>query len=127
MWYKYADHSTGMCLEYNFEDMQKFAEANNLVLLPVIYDDEEHEELTGTVGNVLSMMTKSTDTAGESEWRLWKYDKTSSDIGKILSGVSPRKIHIGEMASMDTGTSRELSRICEEKNIEVIIKERSLF
>ena len=43
MWYKYADHSAGMCLEYNFEDMQKFAEANDLVLLPVIYDDEEHE------------------------------------------------------------------------------------
>ena len=127
MWYKYADHSTGMCLEYNFEDMQKFAEANDLVLLPVIYDDEEHEELTGTVGNVLSMMTKSTDTAGEFEWRLWKYDKMSSDIGKILSGVSPRKIHIGEMASLDTGTSRELSRVCEEKNIEMIVKERSYF
>ena len=127
MWYKYADHSAGMCLEYNFEDMQRFAEANDLVLLPVIYDDEEHEELTGTVGNILSMMTKSTDTAGEFEWRLWKYDKMSSDIGKILSGVSPRKIHIGEMASLDTGTSRELSRICEEKNIEIIIKERSLF
>ena len=93
----------------------------------MIYDDEEHEELGGMVGNVLSMMTKSTDTAGEFEWRLWKYDRMSSDIGKILSGVHPTKIHIGEMASLDSGTSRELSRICEEKNIEIQIKERSLF
>ena len=116
-----------MCLEYNFEDMQKFAEKNNLVLLPVIYDDEEHEELKGAVGNVLSMMTKSTDTAGEFEWRLWKYDKMNSDIGKILSGVHPRKIHIGEMASLDSGTSRELARICEEKEIEILIKERSIY
>ena len=51
----------------------------------------------------------------------------SSDIGKILSGVHPKKIHIGEMASLESGTSRELSRICEEKNIEIQIKERSLF
>ncbi len=127
MWYKYADRGAGMCLEYNFEDMQKFAEANELVLLPVIYDDEEHEELTGTVGNVLSMMTKSTDEAGEFEWRLWKYDKMSSDIGKILSGVSPRRIHIGDMASLETGTSRELSKVCEERDIELLQKERSLF
>jgi hypothetical protein len=127
MWYKYADQSAGMCLEYNFEDMQKFAEKNNLVLLPVIYDDEEHEELGGTVGNVLSMMTKSTDTSGESEWRLWKYDKMSSDIGKILSGVHPRKIHIGEMADLDSGVCKKLSRICEEKDIDIQIKERSLF
>lgn len=127
MWYKYADHSEGMCLEYNFEDMQKFAEANKLVLLPVIYDDEEHEELTGTVGNVLSMMTKSTDEAAEFEWRLWKYDKSSHDIGKILSGVHPRRIHVGDMASLDTGTCRELERVCGERGIEMVIKERSVF
>jgi len=127
MWYKYADRSEGICLEYNYEDLQKFAEANKLVLLPVIYDDEDHEELTGMVGNVLSMMTKSTDLAGEFEWRLWKYDKSSSDIGKVLSGVTPRKIHVGEMADLDCGTGEELMRICSEKGIEVQIKERSPF
>ena len=127
MWYKYADRSEGMCLEYNFEDMQKFAEANKLVLLPVIYDDEEHDELTGMVGNILSMMTKSTDQAGEFEWRLWKYDKSSSDIGKILSGVYPRKIHFGDMVNQDTGTFREMNRICNEKNIEVLIKEKGIY
>ena len=51
----------------------------------------------------------------------------SSDIGKILSGVHPRKVHIGEMASLDSGTSRELSRVCEENHIDIQIKERSLF
>lgn len=127
MWYKYADHGEGMCLEYNFEDMQKFAESNKLVLLPVIYDDEEHEELTGMVGNVLSMMTKSTDESREFEWRLWKYDKASSDIGKILSGVYPKKVHVGDMAELDDGAFMELEKICSDKDIELIIKERSLF
>ncbi len=127
MWYKYADRNEGMCLEYNYEDIQKFAESNKLVLLPVIYDDEEHEELTGTLGNVLSMMTKSTDEAVEFEWRLWKYDKASQDIGKILSGVFPKKVHVGDMADQDTGTWEELEKVCREKDIEMIIKERSFF
>ena len=60
-------------------------------------------------------------------WRLWKYDKSSHDIGKILSGVHPRRIHVGDMASLDTGTCRELERVCGERGIEMVIKERSVF
>ena len=119
MWFDYADQGRGMCLEYNYEEIKAFAEKNKLVFLPVMYDDSE-SAFTGNLGNVLSMMTKGTEKAGEYEWRLWKLDLKSSDIGKIMSSINPVRIHIGEHADRTTGTFDELMRVAEAKGIEII-------
>ena len=122
MWYDYADQASGMCLEYNYEEIKSFAESNKLVFLPVMYDDEE-SSFTGKLGNVLSMMTKGTDKAGEYEWRLWKLDLRSSDIGKIMSSINPVRIHIGENADRMTHTFDDLMNVADMKGIEVVMSE----
>ncbi len=120
MWFDYADQGRGMCLEYTYEQIKQFAEVNKLIFLPVMYDDEE-TVFTGKLGSLLSMMTKTTDKAGEYEWRLWKLDMKSSDIGKIMSSINPVRIHIGENADKSTGTYDELMRVAEMKGIEIEI------
>ncbi len=122
MWFDYADEGRGMCLEYNYEEIKGFAQANKLVFLPVMYDDEENS-FTGKIGNVLSMMTKTTDKSGEYEWRLWKLDLRSSDIGKIMSSINPVRIHIGEKADRTTGTFGELMKVADMKGIEVVMSD----
>ncbi len=118
MWFDYADQGRGMCLEYTYESIKKFAEANKLIFLPVMYDNEEMS-FGGRLGSVMSMMTKTEDKASEYEWRLWKVDLKSSDIGKILSSIDPVRIHIGEKADTTTGTFRELMSVAAQKGIEV--------
>ena len=122
MWFDYADEGRGMCLEYNYEQIKGFAENNKLVFLPVMYDDEE-TSFTGKLGNVLSMMTKTKEKSGEYEWRLWKLDLRSSDIGKIMSSIDPVRIHIGEKADRTTGTFGELMRVADMKGIEVVMSD----
>ena len=126
MWFDYADQGRGMCLEYTYEHIKQFAEANKLIFLPVMYDDEE-TVFSGKLGSLLSMMTKSTDKAGEYEWRLWKVDMKSSDIGKIMSSINPVRIHIGENADTSTGTFDELMRVAEMKGIEVEQSAKTVF
>ncbi len=122
MWFDYADHGRGMCLEYTYESIKLFAEANKLIFLPVMYDNEE-SSFSGKLGTVMSMMTKTEDKASEYEWRLWKVDLKSSDIGKILSSIDPVRIHIGERADHNTGTFRSLMEVALAKGIEVEIAE----
>ena len=118
MWFDYADMNRGMCLEYTYEDIRKFADVNGLIFLPVRYDDGFFPG-EGRLNSIMSMMTKSTMKAVEYEWRLWKVDLRSSDIGKIMSSIVPSKIHIGSMADRSNGTFQRLTAIAEEKGINI--------
>ena len=118
MWFDYADSGRGMCLEYTFEAIHKFAETNGLIFLPVRYDDGNIPG-EGKLKSIMSMMTKSTDKAAEYEWRLWKLDLRSSDIGKGMSFILPKRIHIGRWADRNTEIYRTLADIAEEKGIDI--------
>ena len=56
----------------------------------------------------------------EYEWRLWKIDMHSNDIGKIMSSIRPRRIYLGRNADRDSYLYQELLDICDEKEIELI-------
>ena len=118
MWFDYADCGRGMCLEYNYEAIEKFADVNGLIFLPVRYDDGIFQ-VDGSENSIVSMMTKGCDRASEYEWLLWKMDLRSSDIGKILSSIVPSRIHIGKMADRASAAYRELISLAEEKGIDI--------
>ena len=81
--------------------------------------DNQRSTFSGKLGSVLSMMTKGTNKALEYEWRLWKVDLKSSDIGKILASIDPVRIHIGDKADRTTGTFDELMRVAQSKGIDI--------
>ena len=103
MWNDYADAAQGLCMEYQYIDIQDFAEENGLFF-----------------STVMSMMHKPRIESDEYEWRLWKIDMHSTDIGKIMSSIRPRRIYIGRNADRDSYLYNELREICEEKGIELI-------
>ncbi len=121
MWNDYADAAQGLCMEYQYIDIQDFAEENGLFFSPVKYSDETGDESTeDRVATVMSMMHKPRIESDEYEWRLWKIDMHSTDIGKIMSSIRPRRIYIGRNADRDSYLYNELREICEEKGIELI-------
>ncbi len=120
MWHNFAQGASGICTEYSYGDIQKFAEENGLYFSPVCYRDGPLS-LTGKVASVMSMVTKPKIRSGEYEWLLWKVDMHSSDIGKIMSAVRPRKVYIGKNADLDSFLVQELREIGVEKDIEIIV------
>ncbi|MCR5626450.1 MAG: DUF2971 domain-containing protein [Lachnospiraceae bacterium] len=125
MWFDYADQDRGICLEYNYEDIKQFANANKLVLLPVIYDDEE-VSFEGKLGSIMALMTKGTEKSWEYEWRLWKMDMKSPDIGKLMSSIDPVRIHIGEKVNKSSRVFAELLGVSEEKSIELVYNDEAV-
>ena len=117
MWFDYADCGRGICLEYTYESICRFADVNGLIFLPVVYEDEEFSDERR--GSIMSMMTKASEKAGEYEWLLWKIDLRSSDIGKIMSAIVPERIHIGKMADKNSEAYRNLLETAEEKRIDI--------
>ena len=118
MWNDYANAAKGICMEYSYDDIMTFAQDNNLFFAPVRYSDK-NLEITDKVSSVMSMMSKPKVESDEYEWRLWKIDLHSTDIGKIMAGISPRKIYIGRNAD-DEELINELYDIGLEKDIEII-------
>ncbi len=122
MWNDYADAAHGLCMEYQYQDIQDFAEENGLFFSPVKYSDDSSEagDDGDKVASVMSMMHKPRIESDEYEWRLWKIDMHSTDIGKIMSSIRPRRIYIGKNADRDSYLIQELREICDEKEIELI-------
>ena len=118
MWSDYADSGRGICLEYNFVDLEKFSSENRLVFSPVRYSDNEFSP-GQKKDAALSMMWKEKIFSNESEWRLWKTDYHSSDIGKLMSSIHPQKIYMGKNMDTESELYEELLRLSEEMNIEL--------
>ncbi len=121
MWNDYADEAQGLCMEYQYIDIQNFAEENGLFFSPVKYSDDSYgSEEEDRVASVMSMMHKPRIESDEYEWRLWKIDMHSTDIGKIMSSIRPRRIYLGRNADRDSYLYQELLDICDEKEIELL-------
>ena len=119
MWSDYANEAHGMCLEYSYEDIAGFAEENELLFSPVRYSNETLP-VKDQVSSFMSMMNKPLYESDEAEWRLWKIDLHSSDIGKLMASIHPRKIILGHNADPDSYLIEELEEIAMEKDIELI-------
>ena len=65
-------------------------------------------------------MHKPKIESDEYEWRLWKIDMHSNDIGKIMTSIRPRRIYVGRNTDKDSYLYQELQEICDEKQIELI-------
>ena len=119
MWSEYANNAKGICLEYSADDIARFATENDLFFSPVRYSDIPMET-SSKYGSVMTMMTKPRYESDEYEWRLWKVDKNSTDIGKLMSTIQPRKIYVGRNADRESDLFDELKFVAEEKDIELI-------
>ncbi len=116
MWNDYAQEGHGMCLEYTYDDICRFAEDNNLLFSPVRYSNEEPDP-GSKYGSLMSMMSKPLIEADEYEWRLWKIDPYSSDIGKLMSSINPRRIILGRNVDRSSALYGELLETTGEKMI----------
>ena len=120
MWSDYANEAKGICLEYSADDIARFATDNGLLFSPVRYSDIPPVNTSSQYQNVMSMMSKPRIESDEYEWRLWKVDLRSNDIGKLMSVIKPRKIYVGRNTDRDSDLYEELEEVAEEKEIELI-------
>lgn len=134
MWENYADHSSGICLEFDFEKvLQAIASQNILRFFPVCYLDNRNDtkaiqfgekEYADETGNkmiekyFLSCMTK--EKVPYSREREWRIMCTFSGLdynedGKLFSFVNPDKIYIGKNAN--EAFRESVKYIAEKHNI----------
>lgn len=118
MWSHYGYSHTGVCLEYNFEDileagytLEPVIYTNSIFDIPY-YDDEE--ELKKIIIN--STLVKNIDWIYEQEWRIVDF-RQNAGCGYKVNFPKPRKIFLG--TNIDPRIEMEIERIGYEKNIEI--------
>ncbi|SFL27623.1 Protein of unknown function [Lachnospiraceae bacterium KH1T2] len=120
MWSEYANNAKGICLEYSADDLAQFATDNDMFFSPVRYADNPLD-ISSKYSSVMTMMSKPKYESNEYEWRLWKVDMHSNDIGKLVSSISPRKIYVGRNADRESDLFDELVNVADEKEIDLIL------
>ncbi len=126
MWSDYAHEAQGICLEYTYEDLVDFADLNGLLFSPVRYGPYV-PDIDSRYSSIMSMMSKPIVHSDEYEWRLWKIDMHSSDIGKLMNSIIPRRIILGRNIDRKSPLFQELIEMTGQKQIPVTANPLSLF
>lgn len=109
MWKRYANDSSGFCIEYNFKDLF----IKDLICLPVSYEEKSPlgpAEFKTKESMFFSALYRKNmvgengeDWNGQREWRWACYEKTlglsKDENGMLISAPMPHKIIVGRNAS----------------------------
>jgi Protein of unknown function (DUF2971) len=95
MWSHYADNHVGICLEYDFRDVDEF----RYLLQPIYYRDDffqvsTMEDLTFT-SHLMSAIQKSTDWSYEQEWRVTGIPQRNGKVPETVKAPLPQAIYLG--------------------------------
>ncbi|QIK54460.1 DUF2971 domain-containing protein [Dysgonomonas sp. HDW5B] len=94
LWSHYADEHKGICIEYNFEDIDVI----RAFMQPIIYRDKVHKmglmEEYSTMQMIGSSLIKSKDWEYEQEWRLTIF-KQQDNFPKKMPVPLPKAIYLG--------------------------------
>lgn len=95
MWSHYANNHTGICIEYNFEEMES-CQGDNFRLLPVIYKESMIDYIPEQNLNWLyrTYACKAKEWAYELEWRIL-VQEGSFKKGFLVDFIQPRCIYLG--------------------------------
>lgn len=129
MWEKYANHSTGYCVEYSMDGYDYQSD-----IFPVVYTDERNTDifsaiLGGFLGKFISGMTNGQMDADKSQYirlfltknTIWQYQKEWRIIGNANEKIKAPKIsaiHIGKNILRENRIIME--QFCIPRNIDLI-------
>ncbi|EJT6665860.1 DUF2971 domain-containing protein [Clostridium perfringens] len=117
MWSHYANNHKGICLEYDFEEINNIS-----TIFPVIYsnntcdisDDILNENYNFIIQKVL---TKAENWKYENEWRIVVQNKDESQIGLLIKTPKVKAIYLG--CRIDEENKKTIKNLAIEKGIEV--------
>jgi hypothetical protein len=117
LWSHYSNEHNGICIEYDFDDIDKI----RAFIQPVIYRDKVHkirlfEEYT-TMQLIASSLIKSKEWEYEHEWRLTIF-RQKDDFPQTMSVLLPKAIYLGTRFHLnDDKHKQQLFKIAEKNKI----------
>ena len=117
MWAHYANNHSGVCLEYDFDDVKN---ASPFGCIPVRYTDDynylvDANDVSQNVANYLKFFTKAKEWAHEREWRVAQKNETLNMNGYKVSFDLPVSIYLG--CKISDKLKEDIISICKDKGI----------
>lgn len=125
MWGHYAKNHTGICVEYDYREMNK-ARLNKATILPINYTDNRktkhiaNDDIHKNREFHLNIaFTKSTEWKYEKEWRLLEINDTDrkGKEGFNIPFIKPECIYLG--CKIDERLKNDVIKLCDQKKIKV--------
>ncbi|HFE9682871.1 TPA: DUF2971 domain-containing protein [Clostridium perfringens] len=117
MWSHYAKNHTGICIEYDFEEVEK-CETDTLKFLPVLYRKKMADYTPdGSLNWIYRVYAcKAKEWEYEMEWRFIIYEKKCIN-GFLVNFVKPKCIYLG--CKMEKDTKDEIIDFFKDSGIEI--------
>lgn len=141
MWSHYANYHKGICISYNFEELQNNFKSKNFFelyykkhdfneLFPVYYTKNFPKiDASNTLKTLTqAIFTKYKDWEYEKEWRILKYNssfngKPINDTSTLIKVPTPNAIYMG--CKINLKDKKELISICEKEKISLYLMHMS--
>jgi hypothetical protein len=119
LWSHYSDEHKGICIEYDFEDI----DAIRTFIQPVNYTNKVHKigilEEYSTMQMIASSLIKSKDWEYEKEWRLTIFKQKENFPQKIKVPL-PKAIYLGTRFNLNKDDLKEkIYKICANRKIPI--------
>lgn len=123
MWSHYANNHKGICLEYDFEEIN-----TKYNIFPVIYSnnicDISNDILNDNYNFIIQkVLTKAEDWKYENEWRIVVKNKNESQTGTLIKIPKVKAIYMG--CRIDEKNQKAIEELAIENGIEIYKMEMS--
>ena len=117
MWSHYANNHTGICIEYNFEEVER-CQGDNFKLLPVIYKENMADYIPEPNLEWLyrAYACKAKEWAYELEWRTI-VQESSFKKGFLVDFTQPRCIYLG--CNMEDYKKEQIKEFFKDSKIKI--------